>query len=186
MKSLIMLLGLLLAVHVKATPYSLEGYIVDAYMERTIFNNFPIGRINGFGLDSAFEVADDNSDLKRYDNLFTLDVNKDNFTIDFTSNSRWLTGIIFNLVQPDYATTTTAGFWSNVVTDTNLEGLVFHVEPGWLKIDFSDVRFTTDSYITAYFKHLDVPEPSMLILSILGLSGLFAKSVYRRKRTEKI
>jgi hypothetical protein len=180
MKSLFIFFGLLLTLNVNATPYSLEGFTIDAYIERTVSTYYPLGRINGYGLDAPFEVIEGSSDKKQYSSTFTLDVDKDQFTIDFISTAGWQNGIIFNLIQPDYATTTTAGFWSTLDTDTNIDGLNIDFGLGWLKIDFSNTHFTKDSYFTGHFNSQKVPEPAVLVLLIIGLLGILSNRFYRR------
>jgi hypothetical protein len=183
MKYLFAAIGLLFTVNTYAIPYSLEGYTIDAYMERTIeVFSYPLGRINGYGLDAPFEVLQGDSDKKQYSSTFTLDVDKDRFTIDFMSMAGWQNGIVFNLVQPDYTTTTTAGFWSGLGTDTNIEGLGIDIGLGWVKIDFSNTHFTQDSYFIGYFNYQEVPESASFMLLILGLLGIYVKSYRRTKQ----
>jgi len=175
MKYISSVFAFLLSVSAYATPYSLEDYTVDAYMERTIETGYGLGRISGFGLDSPFVVHTGSDDKKKYNDVFTLDVNDNNFSINFLKKTGWVDGIVFRLIQPDYETTTLENFWSNVDVDTNIEGLKFNNGPGWVELNLGNIRFTEQSYFTAHFnsKNVAVPEPLPIGLLLLGLFTLY-------------
>lgn len=194
MKKLLLVFGLLSSFNIFATPYSLEGYTVDAFMERTLNPyGYGLGRIVGYGLDSPFEVHTGTDDTKQYSGVFTLNVDKDRFAIDFLSTAGWQDGIIFKIEQPDYESTTRESFWYGLGSDTNIEGLMFgqgiDIGPGWVRLDFSNTHFNKDSYFIGYFNYQEiekeVPEPHSYLLLIAGLFVICMKSRSLIKRKHK-
>ena len=182
MKFLLLVIGCITGLQALATPYSLEGYKVDAYMERTRDSGYGLGRIDGYGLDAPFEVQTGTADEKQYSSAFKLNVDKDKFVIDFISYAGWQDGTVFNLVQPDWATTTLENFWYGLGSDTNIDGLGIDIGYGWVKLDFSNTHFTEDSYFIGYFNYqeVDVPEPASYILLIIGLLCIYIRIIHRR------
>jgi|GEM_PF-2325345 len=191
MKKLFLFVSLLSSFSVFATPYSLEGYTIDAYIERTLDPSgfYGLGRINGYGLDAPFEVKTGTEDTKQYSEIFTLDVDKDRFTINFISAAGWADGTIFRIEQPDYASTTKEGFWYGLGSDTNIDGLMFgqgiDIGFGWVQLNLGNTRFDENSYFIGYFNYQDikesVPEPSSYLLLLVGLLCMYLKSRSKTK-----
>ena len=182
MKSLLFAAAFFISLNALATPYSLEDYNVDAYLTRTVDTGFGLGRIYGFGLDSAFQVHSGNSDEKQYSNVFTLDVDKDKFTIDFLKISGWVDGIVFRLEEPDYASTTGEDFWCDITTETNIEGLSVSSGLGWVELNFGTLRFNEDSFFVGHLNFKEVPEPASYLLLLLGLLGIYFKSTLKTQK----
>ena len=175
MKYLAIAFGFSLSFNAIATPYSIDDYEVDAYMERTIDTGYGLGRINGHGLDSTFNVRDNVDNKKQYSDVFTLDVNKEKFTIDFIKGTRWDNGIVFRLIQSDYSSTAQDDLWEGLKVDTNIEGLGLKNGIGWVELNFSNIRFTQDSYFSGSFDYQEVPEPLSTTLLFLGLLTLYVR-----------
>lgn len=179
MKYFLFTIALFTSLNAFAKPYSLEDYNVDAYLKRTVDTGFGLGRIYGFGLDSTFQAHSGNSDAKQYSNVFTLDVDKDKFTIDFLTTSGWVDGIVFRLEQADYASITSADFWSDIAAETNIEGLAMSSGLGWVELNFGKLRFNQDSFFIGHLNYKEVPEPASYLLLLLGLLGIYFKTTLR-------
>ncbi len=186
MRYLPVFFGLIFSISAFATPYSLEGYTVDAYIKRTVDTGYGLGRVNGYGLDAPFNVQTGTSDAKQYSSIFKLDVDKDRFTIDFIASAGWQNGTVFRLEQPDYATTTRENFWYGLGSDTNIDGLLFgqgiDIGLGWVEINLGNTHFDEDSYFIGYFNYQEVPETSSYLLLIIGLFIVAVKNFYHRKK----
>jgi len=171
MKYLLIVFGILISLSSSATPISLAGQTIDAYLERVKDDQhlMPIGRIAGFGLDAPFLVRAGDADLQQYDGLFTLNVELDSFILDFNKNARWADGIVFKLLHSSLTSQTAS--WNTLSYKTNIDGMQIDAGQGWASLDFSLIRFTQDSYFIGYFHSVALPEPNnaLLLLACLAL-----------------
>ncbi len=165
----VLLLGLAFAANAQA-GVTLSGDSVDAGMYRTIDTGRGVGRIMGFGLDSAFLVQEGVADLKKYSVAYTLDVDGDRFAIDYLNTFSWGAGIVFRLTDLDFSN---GAPLHSLKVDTNMVGYGLKVGADFVEIDLSGVRGTRDNYFNAQFiTATQVPEPSSVALASLGLAAL--------------
>lgn len=164
-----------------ADTYGLVGDTVDASVIRTIYDPFyGVGRINGYGLDSPFVVAQGNSDQKEYRGAFILNVDNLSFDVDFLSSNSWQDGIILRISDLNFSSNLFTSF--SLQIQTNLSGLTWTQGSNFVDINLFSFHQEPISYIHGQFVITSIPEPSNLALLMIG----FLCTVMLNKRRQSI
>lgn len=179
MKSILLAILVLFTSSVNAAPFTLAGDTVDASIIKTINNGYGLGRIYGYGLDVPFVVLDGLSDQKQYSSAFKLNVDGDQFSIQFITSAGWQSGIVFRLDDLDFMSSGASALTA-INVDTNLSGYTLNVGSNFLELGLGGTHFNTSTYFTGQFIVVSVPEPTSLALVALGIFVLLATNKNRQ------
>lgn len=164
--------------YAQAASPSLAGQTVEAYVGSV---NEPIERFDDFGTFAPFVVEDGPDDRINFGDVFTLDVDGDGFTVTFYAHGNWgsdtalhIDGLAFTDEQGQ-----ASGGLAGVTLTSNLGDLPVTWTPSSIKVDMSGLNVATQSYFSGKFVVSSVPEPSALLMSVMGIAAMAA--VFRRR-----
>lgn len=164
--------------HAQATTPTLVGQTVEAYLGSV---NAPIERFDDLGVFAPFIVQEGPSDRINFGDVFTLDVDGGGFTVTFYADGSWgddtalhIDGLTFADEQGQ-----PLGGLSGVTMTSNMGDLPVTWTPSSVKVNLSGLNVATQSYFSGKFAVSSVPEPSTLLMSVMGVAGMAA--VFRRR-----
>ena len=163
---------------------SLVGDTVDA----GVFRDTGV-RVTGFGLDNPFAVAADDSDVKIYSDIFSLNMHGDGFSVDYsdsiTGTRGWSSGSSFRLFDLDWVNDPT-GKITGLTIDTNISGWASTLAvfgDDFVTLNWGGLFWTADTYFDVALKtnHSVVPVPAAVWLFGTALIGLVGFSKRKSK-----
>lgn len=160
---------------------SLVGVNVDAYVRA-----YGESRLNGFGLDGPFTVADGQSDTQTFSDAFIINIDSSSFEVDFFLTGQFasdaqiiLSNLNFNSDTPVVVT--------GLNVETNIQGVQYTTSDYGVTINLGGIDIDDQKYFAAKFltgPAPAVPEPSISALMLVGLAmGAALPRINRRKKT---
>jgi len=180
MKKIILAVSALISSSVFAsTQPSLVGVSVDAYVSA-----YGANRLNAYGLDGPFVVADGNSDAKQFGDSFIINIDASSFEVDFFFTGQFspdakltLADLNFNADAPVVIT--------GLTVDTNLQGVQYTTTDQGVQINLGGIDIDDQKYFAAKFltgPAPAVPEPSTSALMLVGLAMGAALPLIKRRK----
>lgn len=162
----------------QAASPTLAGQTISAYLGSV---SAPVERYTDLGDFAPFVVVNGPSDKLNFNDVFSLDVDGDHFTVTFYAEGTFgndtalhLDNLTF-LGEPGEG----VGQLTGVTLSSNLGDLPVNVTNDSITVDISNRSVVTQSYFSGKFQVSSVPEPGTLLLSGLGLMAIASLRVRR-------